>query len=571
MLTRWILCACMASLTQAAILPTNLEPKVGADYQPVDPDERDIWRGLARVEQAIRTSPQRLVAPELEAYTRGVVERLIGRPAPDLRIYFMHDASLNAAMLPNGMMIVNTGLLARVRNEAQLAAVLAHEAGHYFRKHSLELHRDTSRKSSIATAAASTLNSHDESLGTMSLMNQAIMLSGLRFSRDLESEADAYGLMLMARSGYPPRAASAIWGQLVDERRASAAARQKRYRDEASSALSTHPPTESRMTNLADTADYLAGKQSLPGSEGGEEWAAVALPYQAMLLKEQIYLNDPGASLYLLENLARDGWSALLRFNEGEVYRLRRAKGDDLKAAAAYAKAAALADAPADAWRALGYALLNAGNRLEANEALNRYLVMKPDASDAAMVHVALTRQVTAEEIREADGEMSVTPGPSWKKLPSGLHRTRREEVWTWNGSQRDRTTLIDGLRDGDAITYEEPNADQQVPVFRTDMTAQDLMSMLEVSYRVKGIMVFDFESVEPVDFLGGPGVRLRYNYASGIDLKKQGSCVMRVVDGKLYAMRLDSIAGHYFDTARPEFDQLVASARLLGNLREHK
>ena len=62
----------------------------------------------------------------------------------------MHDASPNAAMLPSGIMIVNTGLLARVRNEAQLAAVLGHEAGHYFRKHSLDMYRDTRRKSALA-------------------------------------------------------------------------------------------------------------------------------------------------------------------------------------------------------------------------------------------------------------------------------------------------------------------------------------------------------------------------------------------------------------------------------------
>ena len=118
-------------------------------------------RTWQRVEEAIRTSPQRLIAPELDAYTRGVVERLIGRPAPDLRIYVIQDASLNAAMLPSGFMIVNTGLLARVRNEAQLAAVLGHEAGHYFRKHSLDMHRDTRRKSALATAAASALHSYE--------------------------------------------------------------------------------------------------------------------------------------------------------------------------------------------------------------------------------------------------------------------------------------------------------------------------------------------------------------------------------------------------------------------------
>ena len=74
---------------------------------------------------------------------------------------------------------------------------------------------------------------------------------------------------------------------------------------------------------------------------------------------------------------------------------------------------------------------------------------------------------------------------------------------------------------------------------------------------------VFHFESVEPVDFLGGPGVRLRYIYTSGIGIDKKGSCVMRVVDRKLYAMKLESVSGYSFDTVDPEFDQLIASAQL--------
>lgn len=562
---RWILCACISSLAQAAVLPTDLEPKVGADYQPVGPDEREIWQSLARVEEAIRNSPQRLLAPELDAYTRAVVERLIGRPAPDLRIYLMHDASLNAAMLPSGMMIVNTGLLARVRNEAQLAAVLGHEAGHYFRRHALDLHRDNRRNSALSSAAASALhsNGYGESYDAWRFISHAIMMSGSRFSRDLESEADAYGLMLMARAGYPPSAASAIWGQLVDERRASAAMRHKRFRDGTSAQLSTHPPTEDRMSNLADTAGYLAGKPAVAGAAAREDWAEVIHPYLALLLREQVYLNDPGASLYLLENLAKEGWTGLLRFNEGEVYRLRNAKGDHPKAAAAYAAATALADAPPEAWRAHGYALLKAGNPTEAYEALNRYLAMKPDAADAALIRFHLTPRVTAANAPVAGIEMTANTGSGWKNLPASAGQTRWEDVWTWNGPQLDRMFLIRGLPDGRAIVSQETNADQQVPLFRADMAAQDLMSMVEVSYRVNGVTMFNFESAEPADFLGGPGVRLRYNYVSGIGIEKRGVCVMRVIDRKLYAMKLESVAGKYFDKVAPEFERLVASARL--------
>ena len=571
-MTRWILSAAILLLfssapARAAILPTDLEPRVGADYQPVGSDELAIWQSLDRLEEAIRNSPQRVLSPELDAYTRGVVERLIGRPAPELRVYLMHDSSLNATMLPSGMMIVNTGLLARVRNEAQLAAVLGHEAGHYFRRHSLDLHRDTRRKSEMAEAATSALHSYEaiDSNGAWSLINQAILMSTPRFSRNLESEADAYGLMLMARAGYPPRAASAIWRQVIDERRASAAVRHKRYRDGTNSVLSTHPPTEGRMVDLADTADYLAGKQTLPGSEGREEWAEVIRPYQAMLLQEQIYLNDPGASLYLLENLAKDGWTGLLRFNEGEIYRLRSANGDDLKAAAAYTAATALADVPPEAWRARGFAWLLAGNRSKADEALNRYLGVKPDALDAAMIRFTVSnkRPALTDEIHDTGNDMTVKAGATWKRLLASKNQPRWNDVWTWNGPQIDRITLVRGLPEGKAIVSQTTNADQQVPMFRADMTTQDLVSMVEVSYRVNGVTVFNVESVEPFDFLGGSGIRLRYNYVSGIAFRKRGGCVMRVVGGKLYAMKLESLAGSSFDTVAPEFDRLIASAEL--------
>jgi hypothetical protein len=285
-------------------------------------------------------------------------------------------------------------------------------------------------------------------------------------------------------------------------------------------------------------------------------------PYQAMLLREQIYLNDPGASLYLLEIRAKGGWTGLLRFYEGEVYRLRNADGDARKAASAYAAATTLADAPPEAWRAHGYALLQAGNEAGAHEALNRYLT-NPQAPDAAIVRFALTEQVNAGATSEASGRMTVKPGSQWKKLYTDLNEGRWDEVWTWSGPQIDRMAWVGGLRDGKAITSQPQGVEQQVPVFRAGMTAQDLTSMLEVSYRLKGVTVFDIESVEPVDFLGGPGVKLRYHYASGIVFPKRGSCVMRVVDQKLFAMKLEGVANQSFDAVADQFDQLVASARL--------
>ena len=79
-------------------------------------------------------------------------------------------------------------------------------------------------------------------------------------------------------------------------------------------------------------------------------------------------------------------------YNEGEVYRLRAGEGDADKAAAAYATAITLPDAPPEAWRAHGYALLKAGKTDEGKASLNKYLELNPTAKDGGMVRFTLTQ-----------------------------------------------------------------------------------------------------------------------------------------------------------------------------------
>ena len=53
------------------------------------------------------------------------------------------------------------------------------------------------------------------------------------------------------------------------------------------------------------------------------------------LLDDQVKLNDPGASQYVINTLAKDGWNGLLRFHEGEIWRLRNRQRDNDEARAA--------------------------------------------------------------------------------------------------------------------------------------------------------------------------------------------------------------------------------------------
>jgi hypothetical protein len=101
-------------------------------------------------------------------------------------------------------------------------------------------------------------------------------------------------------------------------------------------------------------------------------------------------LNDPGASQYVVETLARDGWNGLLRFYEGEIWRLRNRAGDDARAAQGYAAAVMYPDAPPDAWRWHGIMLQKSGRVAEARMAYSRYLAMAPNAPDAPFIRQQL-------------------------------------------------------------------------------------------------------------------------------------------------------------------------------------
>ena len=107
-----------------------------------------------------------------------------------------------------------------------------------------------------------------------------------------------------------------------------------------------------------------AAEMTVPGKaydSGRERYLATIGRIRPMLLDDQVKLNDPGASQYLIETLAQDGWNGLLRFYEGEVWRLRNRPGDELRAAQSYAAAVAYPDAPADAWRWHGISLMKQG------------------------------------------------------------------------------------------------------------------------------------------------------------------------------------------------------------------
>jgi predicted Zn-dependent protease len=377
-----------ARVATARVRPQDMVPLVGQGYRPTDADEKGLWKEMERVEEEISGSNLLITDPKITGYLQNLIGTVGGPAAKDFRIYLARIPDFNAMMFPTGFAVVFSGLLLRMRNEAQLAGVIAHESGHFLRSHMIRSWRDQRRKTDILAIGSMLAGIGGSGAGVylgdyVQLAELGAILSLFKYSREMEAEADAIGIKNMAAVGYPPMEMSNIWQQLIGEENASARYRGK-HRNRGG-LFDTHPSSDARMADLKMDAIELTVPGKVYEDYRGRYLATIG-PIRPMLLDDQVKLNDPGASQFLIDKLALDGWDGLLRFYEGEVWRLRNRPGDDVRAEQSYAAAVAYPDAPADAWRWHGNSLMKQGRPVEAKAAFQRYLKMKPDAPDAAWV-----------------------------------------------------------------------------------------------------------------------------------------------------------------------------------------
>jgi len=114
-----------------------------------------------------------------------------------VRVHLVRTPLFNASMAPNGMMQVWSGLMLRVDNEAQLAAVLGHEIGHYLARHSVERLRDAKSRSAFGMFIGM--------FGAVGAVGQLGLYAGMfAYSREHESQADSIGVLLMRKPATTP-------------------------------------------------------------------------------------------------------------------------------------------------------------------------------------------------------------------------------------------------------------------------------------------------------------------------------------------------------------------------------
>jgi beta-barrel assembly-enhancing protease len=145
----------------------------------------------------------------LNAYLNQTGLRLAGRShRPQMPYSFraVNANYVNAYAFPGGSIAATRGILLKMENEAELAALLGHELGHVNARHTAAVMSKGQLTNlvlgGVAAAAGSGNSSYGKLAAQLGMLGSGVLLAS--YSRDNERQADALGMEYMVKSGYGP-------------------------------------------------------------------------------------------------------------------------------------------------------------------------------------------------------------------------------------------------------------------------------------------------------------------------------------------------------------------------------
>lgn len=196
-------------------------------------------------------------APRVDAYLKQLGMRLVAKlPTGGVQYPFefhcVNDKAINAFALPGGYVFVNRGAIEVADNEAQLAAVMAHELSHVALRHGTNQATKAQAAEGFLGIASSIFGG---STGGALLSELGAFAAGgvlLRYSRSAESQADVMGTQVLYDSGYDPRAMAQFFEKLEAETKGK----------NPPEFLSDHPNPEHRVERVEEEIDKLGSVPS---------------------------------------------------------------------------------------------------------------------------------------------------------------------------------------------------------------------------------------------------------------------------------------------------------------------
>jgi predicted Zn-dependent protease len=254
-------------------------PATGRRQLDVLSPQREIALGRKAAPKFTAAHGGEIPAPTLRAYVREVGAPMAAeseRPGLPWSFQALDAATVNAFALPGGKVFITRGLLKRLEDEAQLAAVLGHEIGHVTAEH-------VDQRLGQSMIAQTGL----ELLGAAASRNDAAWLQALgigaqygsnlyllKFNREQELEADQLGMRYMRETGHDPRALAEVM-RILGEAGGDGGSLE---------IFATHPHPETRIRKA---------REALRRAPGTLEGARKAERYRTRVLKTLRALPPP--------------------------------------------------------------------------------------------------------------------------------------------------------------------------------------------------------------------------------------------------------------------------------------
>ncbi|WP_245824404.1 M48 family metalloprotease [Pseudoruegeria aquimaris] len=204
-----------------------------------------------------------------------------------VRIMVINDSSLNAFVIDSRHVFLHSGLIMRMKEPAQLQAVIAHELAHIANGHltqralNLGAARSAGMMGLLLSAAAAAAGAPDAAAGIAMGSQQSALRVFLKHTRAEEASADQSALRFMAAAGVDPNAMVEVLNIFRGQEALSSGRRDPW--------ASSHPLTTDRLRAVRG---YAASAKPREGND-----AASAYWFARTQAKMQGFLRNPNSVL----------------------------------------------------------------------------------------------------------------------------------------------------------------------------------------------------------------------------------------------------------------------------------
>lgn len=237
-----------------ATAPVVAAEKAAASVLISDKQEEELGQQLHQ--ELAKQGIQYVKDPQITNYVQQMATPILQaanqkRKGVNWHVHVVQSPEINAFATPGGHLYINTGLIKAAQSEAELAGVIAHEAGHVVGRHSA---RNMVQAFGLQTIASIALGENPSMLKQVaaSIVAQGAMLN---HSRSQETEADELGAELARRANWDPNGLIGFFQTLQ---------KQQGQTPGVLKWFSTHPPAGDRISHLKQ---YIANNNLRGGQQ----------------------------------------------------------------------------------------------------------------------------------------------------------------------------------------------------------------------------------------------------------------------------------------------------------------